>query len=69
MTALVDLFNGEAARKVYDERRLLWFSPVRDLLGSYERSGNTFAIAELYAASQHPVLSLYGRLAKLIATR
>jgi hypothetical protein len=69
MTALVDLFNGEAARKVYEDRRLLWFSPVRDLLGSYERSGNTFAIADLYAASQHPVLSLYGRLAKLVATR
>ena len=69
MTALVDHFNGEAARKVYEERRLLWFSPVRDLLGSYERSGNTFAIAELYAASHHPVLSLYGRLAKLVATR
>jgi hypothetical protein len=69
MTALVDLFNGEAARKVYEERRLLWFSPVRDLLGSYERSSNTFAMADLYAASHHPVLSLYGRLAKLIATR
>lgn len=69
MTALVDLFDGDTARKVYEERRLVWFSPVRDLLGSYERSGNTFAIAELYAASHHPVLSLYGRLAKLIATR
>ncbi len=69
MTALVDLFNGEAARKVYEDRRLVWFSPVRDLLGNYERTGNTFAIAELYAASQHPVLNLYGRLAKLIATR
>jgi hypothetical protein len=69
MTALVDLFNGEAARKVYEERRLVWFSPVRDLLGSYERTGNTFAIADLYAASNHPVLNLYGRLAKLIATR
>jgi hypothetical protein len=69
MTALVDLFNGEAARRVYEERRLLWFSPVRDLLGSYERSGNTFAIADLYAASHHPVLSLYGRLAKLIALK
>jgi len=69
MTALVDLFNGEAARKVYEERRLLWFSPVRDLLGSYERSGNTFAIADLYAASHHPVLSLYGNLAKLMAAR
>jgi hypothetical protein len=69
MTALVDLFDGDTARKVYEERRLVWFSPVRDLLGTYERSGNTFAIAELYAASHHPVLSLYGRLAKLIATR
>jgi hypothetical protein len=69
LAALVDLFDGETARKVYADRRVVWFSPVRDLLGAYDRSDRNFAIADLYVSAQHPVLSLYGRLAKLIAAR
>jgi len=69
MAALVNLFSSDTAAKVYAQRRLLWFSPVRDLLGLYDRSDRTFDIASLYASANHPVLSLYGRLAKLVAER
>jgi hypothetical protein len=62
LAALVSTFDSEAARKVYEDRRLLWFSPVRDLLA-------TPGIPDLYAASNHPVLTLYGHLAKLVALR
>jgi len=68
MTALVDWFDGETARQVYTARRLVWFSPVRDLLGTYEDSDRTLSMAELYARSQNQVLGMYGRLAKLVAT-
>jgi hypothetical protein len=68
MTALVDWFDGETARQVYTARRLVWFSPVRDLLGTYEDSDRTLGMAELYAHSQNAVLGMYGRLAKLVAT-
>jgi hypothetical protein len=62
LTALVDLFDGEAAQKIYADRRVIWFSPVRDMLAI---SG----MADLYASTKHPVLSLYGHLAKLTASR
>jgi hypothetical protein len=68
MAALVDWFDGETARQVYSARRLVWFSPVRDLLGTYEDSDRTLSMAELYARSQNAVLGMYGRLAKLVAT-
>ncbi len=68
MTALVEWFDGETAHQVYTARRLVWFSPVRDLLGTYEDSDRTLGIAELYARSENPVLGMYGRLAKLVAT-
>jgi hypothetical protein len=68
MAALVDWFDGETARQVFTARRLVWFSPVRDLLGTYEDSDRTLGMAELYARSQNAVLGMYGRLAKLVAT-
>lgn len=69
MAALMNLFASDTGEKVYSERRLLWFSPVRDLLGLYDHSDRTFAMADLYASANHPVLSLYGHLAKLVAAR
>ena len=68
MSALVEWFDSDTARQVYSARRLVWFSPVRDLLGTYEDSDRTLAMAERYARSQNPILGLYGRLAKLVAT-
>lgn len=62
ITALLDLFNSEAAKEVFEQRRVLWFSPVRDLLAQR-------GMPSLYAASNHPILRLYGRLAELISLR
>lgn len=62
LSGLVATFESDAARKVYEDRRVLWFSPVRDLL-------SIPGVASLYALSKDPVLSLYGRLAELVALK
>ncbi len=60
--ALVGLFDSETAQKIYNERRVIWFAPVRDLLALP-------GVADRYAASHHPVLALYGRLENLTGAR
>jgi hypothetical protein len=62
LTALVKLFDSEAAHRTYTDRRAVWFSPMRDLL-------SIAGMPDLYAAANHPVLNLYGHLAKLVALR
>ncbi len=62
LTALVKLFDSEAAHRTYTDRRALWFSPMRDLL-------SIAGMPDLYTAANHPVLNLYGHLAKLVALR
>jgi hypothetical protein len=62
LTGLVSLFDSEAAHRAFNDRHAVWFSPMRDLL-------SIPGMPDLYAASNHPVLSLYGHLAKLVAVR
>ncbi len=62
LTELVKLFDSEAAHRTYSDRRAVWFSPMRDLL-------SIAGIPDLYTAANHPVLNLYGHLAKLVALR
>jgi hypothetical protein len=62
VSALIDLFDGETAHKIYTDRRVVWFAPVRDLLALP-------GVADRYASSHHPVLALYGKLENLTAMR
>ncbi len=63
-SALVQHYESGVGLAVYRKRRILWFEPVREILGSRDNE----AIRELLAQSGHPVLHLYGQLAKLEAS-
>ena len=60
--ALVEMFNGATARKVYNDRHVVWFAPVHDLLAIP-------GVADRYAQSGNPVLAMYGRLVNLTGVR
>jgi hypothetical protein len=62
VSALVGLFDSETAQKIYNDRRVVWFAPVRDLLALP-------GVSDRYAASHHPVLALYGKLTNLTGVR
>ena len=69
MLEIVEHFDGSAGNAVYRERRIAWFAPVRRMLGSFDRSDETLAFAELYARAHHVVLNLYGKFALLVSSR
>ena len=62
LIALVDLFESSLAGSVYGKRRCVWFAPVRTLVRSPE---NSASLDDLLIGARHPVLHLYGLVARL----
>lgn len=65
MIALVGLLESGAGNTVYRERRIAWFAPVWQMVGSFDRSNRTLGFSDLFVSAHNFVLNLYGRFALL----
>ena len=65
MIALAGLLEGSPGSSVYSERRIAWFAPVWQMIGSFDRSNRTLGFSELFVNAHNVVLNLYGRFALL----
>jgi len=63
MIALAGFLESSAGSAVYNERRIAWFAPVWQMVGSFNRSNRTLGFANLFIGAHDIVLNLYGRFA------